>query len=206
MLVLVRHSYCGSSPLAIAGLGFAAAWRRPRISAPPSSALCVRRCAWLCAFALALTGALGLPDVRLCDVAAFVDLYALPLAWLESVSPATGPTGFTVRAGRRLGSGSDASDQRGRLHPGRHRLLGGLGGKRRLLRRSLQIRIDDDLPVVAQVHRFQLVELLLPLLHVRDVNLVAFQIVRQIPGGPALRRRDCWPSLSRRRDRRDRFR
>src|SRR5205085_169289 len=42
---------------------------------------------------------------------------------------------------------------------------------------ALQIRIDNNLPVVAQVHGLQLVELLTPLLHVRNVRPVARQII-----------------------------
>ncbi len=69
------------------------------------------------------------------------------------------------------------SNQRGRLYPGCHRFLRGFGGKRGLLHRALQIGIHDDLPVVAQVHRFQFVELLLPFLQVRDVDFVALEVV-----------------------------
>ena len=38
---------------------------------------------------------------------------------------------------------------------------------------ALQIGIDNNLPVIAQVHRLQLVELLPPLLNMGNVNLVA---------------------------------
>src|SRR4051812_1289036 len=42
---------------------------------------------------------------------------------------------------------------------------------------AFQIRIDNNLPVVAQVHGFQLIELLAPLLHVRNVRPVTRQII-----------------------------
>ena len=65
-------------------------------------------------------------------------------------------------------------DGRG-LHPRRHRRLCGSCGKGRGPSDPFEIGVHDDLPVVPQVNRLELVELLAPLLYVRDVGLVAMQ-------------------------------
>src|ERR1700677_4235307 len=57
-----------------------------------------------------------------------------------------------------------------------HRSFGRRRSQSRLPRHPLEIRIHDELPVVTQVHRFQLVKLLPPLLHVRDVSPVALEV------------------------------
>ena len=67
--------------------------------------------------------------------------------------------------------------QRYGLDAGRHRALGGCGRQWRLSRRALQIRIDDNLPVVAEVYRLELLELLSPFLHMGNIYFVALQVV-----------------------------
>src|SRR6266446_1928646 len=65
------------------------------------------------------------------------------------------------------------------LHSRCHRRLGRCWRQSGLPSHPVEIGIHDDLAVIAQVHRFELVELLPPLLHMRHVGLVALQIIRR---------------------------
>lgn len=63
----------------------------------------------------------------------------------------------------------------GGLHSCRHRGFRRRRGENRWPSNPFEIGIHDDLPVVPQVNGLELVELLAPLLYVRDVGLVAMQ-------------------------------
>ena len=63
------------------------------------------------------------------------------------------------------------------LHARGHGRLGGSGRKRRGTTNPFEVGIDDDLAVVPQVYGLELVELLAPLLNMRDVGLVALKII-----------------------------
>jgi len=69
------------------------------------------------------------------------------------------------------------------IHDGRglysrgHGCLGCCGRQSGLASHSCEVGIHDDLAVVAEVHRFELVELLPPLLHMCLVGFVALQII-----------------------------
>jgi hypothetical protein len=63
------------------------------------------------------------------------------------------------------------------LHSRRHSPLWRPLASKRAAGPSRKIGIHDDLAVVAQVHRFELVELLPPLLHMRHVGFIALQVI-----------------------------
>ena len=63
------------------------------------------------------------------------------------------------------------------LDSGRHRRLRGSRRQRRRTPDPFEIGVHDNLPVIAQIDGLQLVELLPPLLHVRDIDFVALQII-----------------------------
>ena len=70
-------------------------------------------------------------------------------------------------------------DQRSLLDSGGKCSLRDSRRKRRLLDGAAQVGVHDDLAVVTQVDRLQLVELLAPLLQVRLIDLVAIEIIRR---------------------------
>src|SRR5579864_8776350 len=70
-------------------------------------------------------------------------------------------------------------DQRRRLHACRHSRFYGSFRERRLLWTASQIRIDDDLAVVAKVHRLKFLKLLPPFAQVGYVNFEAVEIIRR---------------------------
>ncbi len=69
--------------------------------------------------------------------------------------------------------------QRGRLYSGGERRFGQFRRKSGRFRRPAEIGVDDDLAVISQINRFELVELLAPFLQMGFVNLVAIEIVRR---------------------------
>src|SRR5579864_5249412 len=68
-------------------------------------------------------------------------------------------------------------DQRRRFHASGDRSFCRSLRKRRLISSAPQIRIDDDLAVVAQVHRLQFLKLLPPFAQVGKVNFEAVEII-----------------------------
>ena len=62
-----------------------------------------------------------------------------------------------------------------RLHSCRHRGFRRCRGENRWPSDPFKIGIHDDLPVVPQINRLELIELLPPLLYVRDIGFVALQ-------------------------------
>ena len=85
---------------------------------------------------------------------------------------------FSFRWNRGAGTGDVffVVDDGGSFHSGCDCGLGSCGSEGGLAGHAIKIRIDDDLAVVAEIDRFQFVELLAPLLDVGDVGFVALQI------------------------------
>ena len=68
-------------------------------------------------------------------------------------------------------------DDSGGFDPGGHGRFGCRRSQGGLPGHPVQIGIDDDLSVIAQVDRFEFVELLTPLLHMGYIGRVALQII-----------------------------
>ena len=84
---------------------------------------------------------------------------------------------FSFRWNRGAGTGDVflVVDDGGGFHACRDRGLGGCGSESGLAGHTVQIGIHNNLAVIAEIDRFQFVELLTPLLDVGDVGLVARQ-------------------------------